>query len=122
MKTAEQAVHDVIWKRLSPLVNGNIYESRPMKEVGYPFADFEEIQTGFRGTKSGVLSKVSLDFNVWDAEDNRKNVSGICGTAFRESAASAGCLWIPGFPPRAGVRNTDYAGQDGKASALAGNG
>lgn len=85
MKTAEQAVHDVIWKRLSPLVNGNIYESRPMKEVGYPFADFEEIQTGFRGTKSGVLSKVSLDFNVWDAEDNRKNVSGICGTAFREA-------------------------------------
>ncbi len=82
MKTAEQAVHDVIWKTLSSMVNGNVYESRPMKEVGYPFADFEESYTGYQETKLGNLSKVSMSLNIWDTEDNRKNVSGICGTLF----------------------------------------
>ncbi len=83
MKTAEQAIHDAIWKTLSSTVNGKVYESRPMKEVGYPFADFEESFTGYQGTKSVNLSKVSMSLNIWDTEDNRKNVSDICGVVFK---------------------------------------
>lgn len=83
MKTAEQAIHDILWKILFHMVDGNIYESRPMKEVGYPFVDFEDFQTNFTGTKSGELSKVSANFNVWDVDDNRKNVSRICSDVFQ---------------------------------------
>ena len=82
MKTAEQAVHDMLWKTLSLMVDGNIYENRPMNEVGYPFADFEEFQTDFTGTKTAVLSEVHANLNIWDVEPNRKNVSDICGNLF----------------------------------------
>ena len=61
MKTAEQAIHDILWKTLSPMVDGNIYEVRPMNEVGYPFVDFEDLQTNYSGTKSGAISKVSAN-------------------------------------------------------------
>lgn len=82
MKTAEQAIHDILWGAVSNLVNGKVYESRPMKEVGYPFVDFEDFQTSYTGTKSGTLSRVSAVLNVWDTEDNRKNVSNISGSVF----------------------------------------
>lgn len=86
MKTAEQAIHDILWKSLSAKVDGNIYESRPMNEVGYPFIDFEEFQTDYSGTKSGAIPKVSANLNVWDTEANRKNVSDICGSVFEFSS------------------------------------
>lgn len=82
MKTAEQAIHDVLWGAISSLVDGNVYESRPMKEVGYPFSDFEDFQTGYMGTKSGALPRVNANLNIWDTENNRKNVSDICGSIF----------------------------------------
>lgn len=86
MKTAEQAIHDILWKSLSAKVDGNIHESRPMDEVGYPFIDFEEFQTDYSSTKSGAISKVSANLNVWDTEANRKNVSDICGSVFELSS------------------------------------
>lgn len=82
MKTADQAVHDILWKILYPKVDGNIYESRPMNEVGYPFADFEDFQTNFTETKTAALPEVHANLNIWDIEPNRKNVSDICGTLF----------------------------------------
>lgn len=82
MKTAEQAIHDILWKHVSHIVNENVYESRPMNEVGYPFADFEDSGTSFTGTKSGALSKVETSLNIWDTENNRKNVSDICASIF----------------------------------------
>ena len=78
MKTADQAIHDILWKKLSEMVNGNVYESRPMNDVGYPFVDFEDSGTNFAGTKNGALSTVTINLNVWDTEKNRKNVSDIC--------------------------------------------
>lgn len=86
MKTAEQAIHDMLWNTVSKLVDGNVYENRPMKEVGYPFADFEDFQTAYTGTKNGALSRVSANLNVWDVEDNRKHVSDICGSIFELAA------------------------------------
>ena len=60
VKTAEQAVHDILWKFLAPMVNGNIYEARPMNETGYPFADFGGSYINYQGTKLGNLLKVSI--------------------------------------------------------------
>lgn len=82
MKTAEQAVHDILWKFLAPMVNGNIYEARPMNETGYPFADFGGSYINYQGTKLGNLLKVSISLNIWDTEEKRKNVSKLCDTMF----------------------------------------
>lgn len=82
MKTAEQAIHDVLWKELSGIVGDNIYESRPMTEVGYPFADFEDFYTTYTGTKSGTISRASANLNIWDTEKNRRNVSALCSSLF----------------------------------------
>lgn len=79
MKTADQAIHDNLWKILSFLVDGKVYEDRPMTEVGYPFADFEDFQTSYTGTKHGNISRVSVSLNVWETENERKHVSEICG-------------------------------------------
>ena len=62
-----------------------VYESRPMTDVGYPFADFEDFGTNYMGTKSGALPNVSVVINIWDTEDNRKNVSNLCGILFQEA-------------------------------------
>lgn len=82
MKTAEQAVHDELWKRLSGLVAGNVYESRPMNDVGYPFADFEDSDVTFTGTKNGHLSRVNINLNIWDKQENRQAVSSVCNWLF----------------------------------------
>lgn len=87
MKTADQAIHDVLWKMLSPMVDGKIYESRPMNDVGYPFSDFEDFETNYTGTKSRAISKVTANLNVWDTEKNRKNVSNICGSLLDDAMA-----------------------------------
>lgn len=84
-KTIEQAVHDELWKRASPMVDGKIYEGRPMVEVGYPFIDFEDSATNFRGTKNGITARVDTRINIWDTEDNRKNVSEIGSNLFRQA-------------------------------------
>lgn len=78
MKTAEQAIHDILWKKVSSMIGGNVHDSRPMNDVGYPFADFEDSDMNFTGTKSGALSKVNIRLNIWDTEDKRKNVSDVC--------------------------------------------
>lgn len=82
MKTAEQAVHDELWKRLSELVAGNVYESRPMNDVGYPFADFSDSDVTFTGTKNGYLSQVATNVNIWDMQEKRQNVSSVCNCLF----------------------------------------
>lgn len=86
MKTAEQAIHDTLWSIVSNLVEGNVYEDRPMKEVNYPFVDFEDFQTNYTATKSEALSRVSANLNIWDMEDERKNVSDICGAVFEAAS------------------------------------
>jgi hypothetical protein len=73
MKTADQAVHDYLWKYLSGTMD--VYESRPMTDVAYPFADFDDFETGFSPTKSGMLAKVTAVINIWGTEDNRASVS-----------------------------------------------
>lgn len=84
-KTIEQAVHDELWRQASPMVSGKVYESRPMKEVGYPFIDFDDSATNFRGTKNGLTARVSIRINIWDTEDSRKKVSAIGNNMLRQA-------------------------------------
>ncbi|MBA4699230.1 MAG: hypothetical protein H2212_07310 [Ruminococcus sp.] len=84
-KTAEQAIHDKLWQIVSPLVSDKVYESRPMTEVGYPFADFGDFQAAFTGTKNGATAQINADLNIWDTEDKRKNVSEIGESVFRQA-------------------------------------
>lgn len=103
VKTAEQAIHDILWKKLSEMVEGNVHESRPMTDVGYPFADFEDFGTRYAGTKSGALPSVSVDINIWDTEDNRKNVSDLCGNVLNEAMTMSDAY---GFKPSLRVQES----------------
>ena len=76
MKTAEQAIHDCLWKYLAGKFP--VYESRPMKDVGYPFCDFEDFSTGYLATKGRALSRITVNLNIWDKYEKRSNVSAIC--------------------------------------------
>lgn len=76
MKTAEQAVHDALWKYLAAKLP--VYESRPMKDVGYPFGDFEDFSTGYLAAKGRALPQITVNLNIWDRYEKRSNVSAVC--------------------------------------------
>lgn len=103
MKTAEQAIHDCLWKVLSAMLQKNVYESRPMTDVGYPFADFKDTGTIYSETKSGALPSVSVGLNIWDTEDNRKNVSDLCGNVLNEAMTMSDAY---GFKPSLRVQES----------------
>lgn len=85
MKSLEQAIHDKLWLLSAGFVgNKNVFEYRPMTETAYPFIDFQDFQTNFDGTKNGLTATASATINVWDTEDNRKNVSDICNDLIRQ--------------------------------------
>lgn len=87
MRTAEQAIHDSLWELLSARLSERVYESRPETGAEYPLADFGDFETEYIGTKDGNLSKVSVSLNIWDTEENRKNVSDLCGEVLKEAMA-----------------------------------
>lgn len=103
-KTIEQAVHDELWRQASPMVSGNVYESRPMKEVGYPFIDFDDSATNFRGTKNGLTARVSIRINIWDTEDSRKKVSSIGNNMLRKAISMKEAY---GYPVTLRVNESD---------------
>ena len=76
MKTAEQAIHDALWKYLAAKLP--VYESRPMKDVGYPFGDFEDFSTGYLAAKGRALPQITVNLNIWDRYEKRSNVSAVC--------------------------------------------
>lgn len=85
MKSLDQAIHDKLWSVSAEFVgNNNVFEYRPMTETAYPFIDFQDFQTNFDGTKNGLTATASVTINVWDKEENRKNVSDICNDLIRQ--------------------------------------
>ena len=85
MKSLDQAIHDKLWSVSAEFVgNNNVFEYRPMTETAYPFIDFQGFQTNFDGTKNGLTATASATINVWDKEENRKNVSDICNDLIRQ--------------------------------------
>ena len=85
MKSLDQAIHDKLWSASAGFVgNSNVFEYRPMTETAYPFIDFQDFQTNFGSTKNGLTATASATINVWDTEDNRKNVSDICNDLIRQ--------------------------------------
>ena len=85
MKSLDQAIHDKLWLLSAGFVgNDNVFEYRPMTEVAYPFIDFQDFQTNFGSTKNGLTATASVTINIWDKEDNRKNVSEICNDLIQQ--------------------------------------
>ena len=85
MKSLDQAIHDKLWSVSAGFVgNNNVFEYRPMTETAYPFIDFQDFQTNFGSTKNGLTATASVTINIWDKEDNRKNVSNICNDLIRK--------------------------------------
>ena len=85
MKSLDQAIHDKLWLLSSNFVGkDNVFEYRPMTETAYPFIDFQDFQTNFGSTKNGMTATASVTINIWDKEDNRKNVSNICNYLIRQ--------------------------------------
>ena len=85
MKSLDQAIHDKLWSASAGFVgNNNVFDHRPMTETAYPFIDFQDFQTNFGSTKNGMTATASATINVWDTEDNRKNVSNICNDLIRQ--------------------------------------
>ena len=85
MKSLDQALHDKLWLLSAGFVgNDNVFEYRPMTETAYPFIDFQDFQTNFGSTKNGLTATASATINIWDTEDNRKNVSEICNDFIRQ--------------------------------------
>lgn len=80
MKTAEQAIHDTLWAALSEKMK--VHETRPMTEVEYPFADFEDSSTRFTDTKNCVIPKIEIIVNIWNTEWKRAEVSSVCSELF----------------------------------------
>ena len=85
MKSLDQAIHDKLWLLSANFVGkDNVFEYRPMTETAYPFIDFQDFQTNFGSTKNGLTATASVTINVWDTEDNRKNVSEICNDLIQQ--------------------------------------
>lgn len=84
-KTLDQAIHDKLWQLSAELVgNENVYEYRPMEDVGYPFIDFQDFQTNFNGSKNGITATNTANINVWNTQDNRKQVSEACNDLIQQ--------------------------------------
>ena len=85
MKSLDQAIHDKLWLLSAGFVgNSNVFEYRPMTETAYPFIDFQDFQTNFGNTKNGLTATASVTINVWDKEENRKNISAICNDLIQQ--------------------------------------
>ena len=106
MKSLEQAIHDELWLLSAKFVGEkNVFGYRPMTETAYPFIDLQDFQTNFGSTKNGLTATASVIMNVWDTEDNRKNVSDICNDLIRQLLTTRGFF---GYPVALKMNGTNF--------------
>lgn len=84
MKSVDQAIYDELFKRCQKL-GYTVFEDRPMKEVGYPFIDFEDTEVNPIPNKSNIKGNVNITINVWGLAKKRAEVSYIAEQIFNQA-------------------------------------
>ena len=84
MKSVDQSIYDELFKRCQKL-GYKVFEDRPMKEVDYPFVDFEDTEVNPIPNKSNIKGNVNITINVWGLAKKRAEVSYIAEQIFNEA-------------------------------------
>lgn len=84
MKSVDQAIYDELFK-LCQKLGYKVFEDRPMKEVGYPFIDFEDTEVNPIPNKSNIKGNVNITINVWGLAKKRAEVSYIAEQIFNQA-------------------------------------
>lgn len=104
MKSVDQAIYDELFKRCQKL-EYKVYEDRPMKEVGYPFIDFEDTEVNPIPNKSNIKGNVNITINVWGLAKKRAEVSYIAEQIFNQANEIHAAYGVPvAFRPMASQR------------------
>lgn len=77
MKTQWQDLHDRLFMIAQNQVGeDNVYDYRQLKDVSYPFVDFNDSDWTAMGTKvGGAIKTFNFTLNVWSELEDLKNLS-----------------------------------------------